>query len=181
MPRSTFVNQDFFLGVLAVYGATIAFNRHFPEIDLIAPEAHPTSYMDTFKNSSESSLKLYAAYLAVDIVRVLALAILESTAFSFAFIDDVFEPFSYLFMVFSLVSVTKDLLMIGVLQGFPVYNEMAALKVAELMPISILMEQGLMLAGAASLARGLYVWTYKIGRDKRQVIEKDDKTTKKEQ
>jgi len=180
MPRATFVNQDFFLGVLAVYGATVAFNRHFPDASLIATEAHPASYIDTFKASSESALTLYAAHLAVDIVRVMALAILESTAFSFAFIDDVFEPFSYMFMVFSLIMVTKDALMLGILYAYPVYNEIASAKVAELMPISVMMEQGLMLAGALSLARGLYIWAYKIGRDKRQVIEKEG-ITKKEQ
>ncbi|KAG0285591.1 hypothetical protein BGZ98_005445 [Dissophora globulifera] len=170
MPRSTFVNQEFFLTVLTVYGAAVAFNRWFPEADLIAPEAHPSSYVQTFKNTPQQSLTLYAVFLAVDIVRVMALALLESTAFSFAFIDDVFEPFSYAPIVFSLVMVTKDLLMLGSLYQYPEINEMANNKIAELMPLSVTVEQGLMAVGVASLARGLYLWTYAIGRDKRQVI-----------
>lgn len=173
MPRSTFVQQDFFLGVLAVYGATVAFGRWFPDTDLIAVDAHPTSYATTFKNSSELSLQMYAASLVVDVVRVLALSILESTAFSFAFPDDRFEPFSYAFMGFSMIMVTKDLLMLGAVWSSPEVPLQAAAKVAELMPISVMMEQGLLVVGAISLAYGLYQWTFAIGRDKRQVIEKE--------
>ncbi|KAF9932443.1 hypothetical protein BGZ65_004471 [Modicella reniformis] len=179
MPRSTFVNQDFFMVVVAVYSATVAFNRWFPDADLVAIEAHPSTYVQTFKNSSDYARLLYAVYLVVDIVRVMALAVLESTAFSFAFIDDVFEPFSYAFMAFSLLIVTKDLLMLGCLHAFPEANEVASLKVAELMPLSVTMEQGLMLAGFLSLGLGLYRWAYAIGRDKRQVIDKEG--TKKNQ
>lgn len=161
--------------VLAVYSTTVAFNRWFPDADLVAVEAHPSSYIETFKNASDSARSLYAVYLIVDIVRVLALSVLESTAFSFAFIDDVFEPFSYAFIVFTfVVMVTKDVLMLGCLSAFPETNELAAVKVAQLMPLSVIMEQGLMLAGFLSLAKGLYQWTYAIGRDKRQVIQKED-------
>ncbi|KAF8938925.1 hypothetical protein EDD21DRAFT_373881 [Dissophora ornata] len=175
MPRSTFVNQDFFLAVLAIYGASIAFNRWFPDADLVAVEAHPSSYAQTFKTSSEQAQSLYAVYLVVDIIRVMALAVLESTAFSFAFIDDVFEPFSYAPIAFSLVMVTKDILMLGCLYQHPEINEMATAKIAELMPLSVIMEQGLMAVGGLSLAKGLYQWTYAIGRDKRQVIPKEKK------
>ncbi|GJJ73281.1 hypothetical protein EMPS_05639 [Entomortierella parvispora] len=173
MPRSTFVQQDFFLGVLAVYSATVAFGRWFPDTDLIAVDAHPASYATTFKNSSESALQLYAASLVIDIIRVLALSVLESTAFSFAFAEDKFEPFSYAFMAFSMIMVTKDLLVLGMMWALPDVHIQAAEKVAELMPISVMMEQGLILAGALSLAFGLYQWTFAIGRDKRQVIEKE--------
>ncbi|KAI1315979.1 hypothetical protein EDD11_010561 [Mortierella claussenii] len=179
MPRSTFLNQDFVLAVLAVYGATVAFTRWFPEADLVAVEAHPSSYLKTFGAASQSALTLYIVHLVVDIVRVLALAVLESAAFSFALIDDVFEPFSYAFLVFSLVPVTKDILMIGCIKAFPEANEVAAAKVAELMPLSVNVEYGLLAAGALFLAKGLYSWTYAIGRDKRQVIPKE--TLKKTQ
>ncbi|KAF9936959.1 hypothetical protein BGZ75_009915 [Mortierella antarctica] len=179
MPRSTFLNQDFFVGVLAVYGAAVAFNRWFPEANLVAVDAHPSSYVQTFKNSSESALMLYAAYLVADIVRVLSMSVIESTLFSFAFIGDVFEPFSYAPMVFSLVMVTKDILMLGCLYAFPAANDVAAAKVAELMPISVMMEQGLMVVGALSLVKGLYQWAYAIGRDKRQVIDKEEDTKTK--
>ncbi|KAI7830497.1 hypothetical protein BC939DRAFT_439542 [Gamsiella multidivaricata] len=174
MPRSTFVNQDFVLTVLAVYAATVAFNRWFPEANLVAVEAHPSSYIQTFKSVPQSALTLYAVHLVVDIIRVMALAVLESAAFSFAFIDDVFEPFSYAFLVFSLIITTKDILMLGCIQAFPEVNDLAAAKVAELMPLAVMMEQGLLAAGALALAKGLYSWTYAIGRDKRQVIEKED-------
>ena len=173
MPRSTFVQQDFFLGVLAVYGATVAFGRWFPDIDLIAVDAHPASFATTFKNSTESALTMYAMSLVVDIVRVLSLSVLESTAFSFAFTESKFEPFSYAFMAFSMVMVTKDLLMLGVMHSLPEVKMEAAEKVAELMPLSVMLEQGLLVAGALSLAVGLYNWTFAIGRDKRQVIEKE--------
>ncbi|KAF9354093.1 hypothetical protein BGX26_008098 [Mortierella sp. AD094] len=171
MPRSTFVNQDFFVKVLAVYGITVAFNRWFPSADLVAPEAHPSSYVQTFKNSSESALALYAVHLVVDIIRVLALAVLESTAFSFAFTDDKFEVISYAPIAFTFVMITKDLLMLGCLHAFPEANDVAAAKVAELMPLSITLERGLIAVGAISLAIGLRRWAFAIGRDKRQVIE----------
>ncbi|KAG0211197.1 hypothetical protein BGX28_008377 [Mortierella sp. GBA30] len=178
MPRSTFLNQDFFVSVLAVYGASVAFNRWFPNADLVAVDAHPASYVQTFKNSSESALMLYAAYLVVDIIRVMSMAVIESALFSFAFIDDVFEPFSYAPMVFSLVMVTKDLLMLGCLHAFPGTNDIAAAKVAELMPLSVTMEQGLIVVGVISLIKGLYRWAYAIGRDKRQVIGEEDRKSK---
>ncbi|KAF9895831.1 hypothetical protein BX616_008737 [Lobosporangium transversale] len=174
MPRSTFVNHDFVLTVLAIYGATVAFTRWFPEADLVAVEAHPSTYVKTFEAASQSQLTLYAAHLAIDIIRVLSLAVLESAAFSFAFIDDVFEPFSYAFILFSMVIVTKDILMLGCLHAFPASNDLAAAKVAELMPLSATVEYGLLLCGALSLAKGLYQWTYAIGRDKRQVIDKEE-------
>ncbi|KAF8985420.1 hypothetical protein BGZ46_004278 [Entomortierella lignicola] len=171
MPRSTFVNQDFFIKVLAVYGLTVAFGRWFPEADLVAPEAHPSSYIKTFKNSSESALSLYAVYLVIDIIRVLALSILESTAFSFAFVEDIYEPFSYVPIAFSFVAVTKDILMLGCVHAFPGSNDIAAAKVAELMPLSVQVEKGLLAVSAGFLALGLRRWSNAIGRDKRQVIE----------
>ncbi|KAF9436863.1 hypothetical protein BGZ76_002748 [Entomortierella beljakovae] len=175
MPSSTFLNQDFFVGVLAVYAASVAFNRWFPEADLIAVEAHPSSYVPTFASSTSSQLGFYAAYLAVDLIRIVTLAIMESTAFSFAFVGDIFEPFSYAPLIFSLVMVTKDLLLLGCLQAFPEANDIAAEKVAELMPLSVMMEQGLMAVGVLCLLKGLHRWTYAIGRDKRQVIKEDEK------
>ncbi|KAF9354743.1 hypothetical protein BGX34_010840 [Mortierella sp. NVP85] len=178
MPRSTFVNQDFFMVVLAVYSTAVAFNRWFPNANLVAVDAYPQTYVPTFEKASESARILYAIYLVVDIIRVMALAILESTAFSFAFVDDIFEPFSYAFMAFSLVMVTKDILMLGCLHAFPGSNDVAAAKVAELMPLSVIMEQGLMAAGLLCLAGGLYRWTYAIGRDKRQVVTSEMKKEK---
>ncbi|KAG0049117.1 hypothetical protein BGZ83_006035 [Gryganskiella cystojenkinii] len=175
MPRSTFVQQDFFLTVLAVYGATIAFSRHFPNADLIAVDAHPASIAEKFKSSSEYALALYTVSLVVDIVRILALAVLESTAFSFAFSEDRFEPFSYAFLVLSMVMVTKDLLLVVCQYALPEISTIAAAKAVELMPISAILEQGLVKAGAVSLIWGLYQWTFAIGRDKRQVIEKVEK------
>ncbi|KAG0241475.1 hypothetical protein B0O80DRAFT_428006 [Mortierella sp. GBAus27b] len=175
MPRSTFVNHEFFMGVVTVYGLTVAFNRWFPNVDLIAPEAHPSTYVKTFGDASEYARTLYAVFLGVDIIRILSMAVLESTAFSFAFADDIFEPFSYAFLAFSMVMVTKDVLMLGCVFAFPESNEMAAAKVAELIPLSVLMERGLVVAGIISLAIGLYRWTYAIGRDKRQVPPKNKK------
>ncbi|KAF9115245.1 hypothetical protein BGX27_008479 [Mortierella sp. AM989] len=176
MPSSTFLNQDFFIKVLAVYGITVAFGRWFPTADLIAPEAHPSSYIQTFKSSSESALNLYAVHLVVDIIRVFALAILESTAFSFALVADVFELFSYVPLVFSFIPITKDVLMLGCVHAFPEANDIAAAKVAELMPLSVLVEKILMAVGAVFFAIGLRRWTHAIGRDKRQVIAEAKKT-----
>ncbi|KAF9171816.1 hypothetical protein BGX20_006870 [Mortierella sp. AD010] len=155
MPSSTFVNQDFFIKVLAVFSVTVAFTRWFPDADLVAPEAHFSSYVQTFKNSSESALILYAVHLVVDIIRVLTLAILVSTAFSFAFVD---------------------VLMLGVLHAFPESNDIAAAKVAELMRASVNVERVLIGYGAVCLAIGLYRWSNAIGRDKRQVISEAKKT-----
>ena len=166
------LQQEFFLGVLAVYGATVAFGRWFPDTELIAVDAHPTSYATTLKNSSETSLQLYAASLVVDVVRVLALAVLESAAFSFAFPNEQLEAFSYIFLGFSMIMVTKDVLMLGAVWSLPEVPIQAAEKVAELMPVSVMIEQGLMIIGAILLAYGLHQWMFAIGRDKRQVIEK---------
>ncbi|KAF9577595.1 hypothetical protein BGW38_007099 [Lunasporangiospora selenospora] len=176
MPRSLFFNHEFFMGVVAVFGATIAFGRWVPDTDLIAADAHPSTYIDTLKTASESARQLYAVSPVVDIVRVSMLAILESTAFSFAFSADIFELFSWAPLFFTLItSFTKDVLLLGLLYTFPEINEIASAKVAELAPISVLMEQGLLAVGFICLAKGLYQWTYAIGRDKRQVIDKAEK------
>ncbi|KAG0012014.1 hypothetical protein BGZ80_000258 [Entomortierella chlamydospora] len=176
MPSSTFVNQDFFIKVLAVFSITVAFTRWFPDADLVAPEAHFSSYVQTFKNSSETALTLYAVHLVVDIIRVLTLGILVSTAFSFAFIGERFEIMSYLPLAFTFFIVTKDVLMLGVLHAFPESNDIAAAKVAELMPVSINVERVLIGYGAVCLAIGLHRWSNAIGRDKRQVIKEAKKT-----
>ncbi|KAG0272606.1 hypothetical protein BGZ95_011618 [Linnemannia exigua] len=175
MPRS-FVDQDFVLTVLAVYGATVAFNRWFPNIDLIAVDAHPKSYVQTFTSASESSLLFYKLFLGADIIRVLASAILESAAVSFAFTDEKFDLISYFPLLFRLLfNVTKDVLMMGCVFAAPESNEKASEKVAEMFPTAVVVDQGLTAVGLLFLAYGLYNWTYAIGRDKRQVI-KEKKT-----
>ncbi|KAF9121046.1 hypothetical protein BGW39_010900 [Mortierella sp. 14UC] len=175
MPRS-FVDQDFVLTVLAVYGATVAFNRWFPNIDLIAVDAHPKSYVQTFNAASESSLLFYKLFLGADVIRVLASGLLESAAFSFALSDDKFEIISYVPILFRLIfNVTKDLLMMGCVFAAPESNDIASAKVAEMFPTAVYVDQGLTAVGLVLLAFGLYNWTYAIGRDKRQVI-KEKKT-----
>ncbi|KAG0340672.1 hypothetical protein BG000_011378 [Podila horticola] len=176
MPSSILLNTNTFISVLAIYGATVAFGRWFPTAaDLIATEAHPSTYTPTFVGASESALTMYAVSLAVDIVRTLALAALESTAFSFAFTEAIFEPFSYAFFAFNLVAVTKDFLMLGLIFNRPEVNLLAADKIKSLWPLSLQVEQGFMVLGLVCLARGLYQWTYAIGRDKRQVITEKEK------
>ncbi|KAF9272627.1 hypothetical protein BGZ88_004569 [Linnemannia elongata] len=175
MPRS-FVDQDFVLTVLAVYGATVAFNRWVPNIDLIAVDAHPKSYVQTFTSASESSLLFYKIFLGVDIVRNFASALLESAAFSFALSDEKFDLFSYAPLLFRILFViTKDFLMLGCVFAAPESNDVASEKVAEMFPTSVYVDQGLTIVGGLLLAIGLYNWTYAIGRDKRQVI-KEKKT-----
>ncbi|KAF9902185.1 hypothetical protein EC991_005198 [Linnemannia zychae] len=170
MPRS-FVDQDFVLTVLAVYGATVAFNRWFPNIDLIAVDAHPKSYVQTFTAASESSLLFYKLFLGVDVVRVLASALLESAAFSFAFYEEKFEVISYVPILFRLLFVVpRDLLMLACVFAAPETNEAASEKVAEMFPTSVYVDQGWTALGLVLFAYGLYNWTYAIGRDKRQVI-----------
>ncbi|KAG0291267.1 hypothetical protein BGZ96_005361 [Linnemannia gamsii] len=175
MPRS-FVDQDFILAVLAVYGATVAFNRWLPDVDLIAVDAHAKSYVQTFNAASESSLLFYKIFLGVDIIRNLASAVLESAAFSFAFSDSKFDIISYAPFLFRVLFViTKDALMFGCIFAAPNDNEAASAKVAEMMPTSVYVDQGWTIVGALLFAFGLYNWTYAIGRDKRQVI-KEKKT-----
>ncbi|KAG0300930.1 hypothetical protein BGZ97_003017 [Linnemannia gamsii] len=175
MPRS-FVDQDFVLTVLAVYGATIAFNRWLPDVDLIAVGAHPKSYVQTFTSASESSLLFYKIFLGVDIIRNFASAILESAAFSFALADSKFDIVSYAPFLFRILFViTKDVLMFGCVLAAPEANETAAAKVAEMLPTSVYVDQGWTIVGGLLFAIGLYNWTYAIGRDKRQVI-KEKKT-----
>ncbi|KAG0374447.1 MAG: hypothetical protein J3R72DRAFT_456592 [Linnemannia gamsii] len=175
MPRS-FVDQDFVLTVLAVYGAAVAFNRWFPDIDLIAVDAHPKSYVQTFTSASESSLLFYKLFLGADIIRVFASGILESAAFSFAMADDKFDIISYFPLLFRILfNVTKDALMMGCVFASPESNEVASEKVAEMFPTAVAVDQGLTVVGLLFLAYGLYNWTYAIGRDKRQVI-KEKKT-----
>ncbi|KAF9431067.1 hypothetical protein BGZ94_009992 [Podila epigama] len=176
MPSSLLLNTNAFISVLSIYGAAVAFGRWFPNAgDLIAVAAHPSTYTPTFVAASESVLSMYAVYLVVDIIRILSLAALESTAFSFAFQEPIFEPFSYAFFFFNLVGVTKDILMLGLIYQSPEENMVAATQIASFMPLSITVEQGFIAAGLLCLARGLYQWTYAIGRDKRQVI-KEKKT-----
>ncbi|KAF9382652.1 hypothetical protein CPC16_009244 [Podila verticillata] len=147
MPSSILLNTNTFISVLAIYGATVAFGRWFPTAaDLIATEAHPSTYTPTF-----------------------------STAFSFAFAEAIFEPFSYAFFAFNLVAVTKDVLMLGLVYNRPEVNLLAAEKIASLWPVSLQVEQGFVVLGLVCLARGLYQWTYAIGRDKRQVITEKEK------
>ncbi|KAF9924458.1 hypothetical protein FBU30_005580 [Linnemannia zychae] len=168
---SPFTNQDFVLTVLAIYGATVAFNRWFPDIDLISVDAHPMSYVQTFNNSTESQLLFYKAFLAVDTIRVITSACLEAAVFNFALPDEMFEALAYVPFLFRLMAnITKNILMSGCVFAAPEANEVAAVKVAALMPISVYVDQGFLAAGALALAYGLYQWTYAIGRDKRQVI-----------
>ncbi|KAF9087269.1 hypothetical protein BGX29_008586 [Mortierella sp. GBA35] len=174
MPRS-FVDQDFVLSILAVYGATVAFNRWFPNLDLIAVDAHPKSYLPTFEASTESALYWYGAYLVVDIIRVITAAILQSASFSFAFVDAKFDIISWAPFAFSMFSITKDILMLGLLYTFPEANEVAAEKIADLMPTAVTVELGWNIVSAITFAAGLYQWTYAIGRDKRQVIKEAKK------
>lgn len=173
MPRAL-QNQDIFLTFVAVYGATVAFSRWFPEAgNLIAVHAHPKSYHATFKSVSEQTMALYAISLIIDIIRVLAAAILESAAISFAGI----EPFSYIPFLAALVSFAKNGLLLSCLYAFP--DESSAAEYAsQLMPIAVSVEQAMHLVGFLALARGLYTWTYAIGRDKRQVIPKESKKTR---
>ncbi|KAG0347997.1 hypothetical protein BG004_006373 [Podila humilis] len=177
MPSSILLNTNTFIAVVAIYGASIAFGRWFPTAgDLIADKAHPSTYTPTIVAAKDSvALTMFAMSLVADIVRTFALAALESTAFSFAFSEPIFEAFSYAFFAFSMVPVTKDALLLGLIYMAPEENLMAAEKIASFWPLSANVEQGLLLVGALCLARGLYQWTYAIGRDQRQVI-KEKKT-----
>ncbi|KAF9320043.1 hypothetical protein BG000_007403 [Podila horticola] len=173
MPR-VLQDQEIFLTFVAVYGAAIAFSRWFPEAgNLIAVHAHPSSYHATFKSVSEQTMLFYAISVIVDIFRVLSASMLESAAISFAGV----EPLSYIPFVAALVSIAKDGLLLTCLFAFP--DESSAAEYAsQLMPIAVSVEQAMYLVGFLALARGLYTWTYAIGRDKRQVIPKENKKTR---
>lgn len=114
----------------------------------------------------------YAISLIVDFFRVLSVAMLESAALSFAGM----EPFSYIPFLAALVSIAKDGLLLACLYAFPDESP-AANYASQLMPVAVSVEQVMILVGFLALARGLYTWTYAIGRDKRQVIPKENKKT----
>ncbi|KAF9337351.1 hypothetical protein BG006_005158 [Podila minutissima] len=172
MPR-VLQDQEIFLTFVAFYGATVAFSRWFPEAgNLIAVHTHPSSYLPTLKSVSEQTMLFYAISLIVDFFRVLSAAVLESAAISFAGM----EPFSYLPFLAALVSIAKDGLLLACLYAFPDESP-AANNASQLMPVAVSVEQAMYLVGFLALARGLYTWTYAIGRDKRQVIPKENKKT----
>ncbi|KAF9967155.1 hypothetical protein BGZ73_000685, partial [Actinomortierella ambigua] len=60
---NTFLSQEQFLTVLAVFGLAASFGRWFPNADLIAADAHPVTYAPTLIEAGESARLLYAASL----------------------------------------------------------------------------------------------------------------------
>ncbi|KAF9165646.1 hypothetical protein DFQ26_009658 [Actinomortierella ambigua] len=172
---NTFLSQEQFVAVLAVYGLAASFGRWFPDADLIAADAHPVTYAPTLIAAGESARFLYAVSLGVNIVRTLTLGLLEGAFFAFGFDEEKFESCNYFFLLASMVSVTKDLMLAGVVYAIPEVNMVAAEKAAEFIPVAAKVDLGFLLFSLVCLAKGLYQWTYAIGRDKRQVIkEKKD-------
>ncbi|KAG0331249.1 hypothetical protein BG004_001758 [Podila humilis] len=168
MARHILLEQEVFFTFLAVYGACIAFTRWFPDAgSLIAMYAHPSSYRETFKSASETTLVLYAISNMVDFFRALALATLEASAILFSGAPDILAmiPFGA-----ALVTCVKDCLFLFCLFKLPENTKNAAEYAALLTPIAVSVEQAMYIVGFLAAARGFYTWTYAIGRDKRQVI-----------
>ncbi|KAF9405473.1 hypothetical protein BGZ94_003527 [Podila epigama] len=170
MPRSILLDQEIVLTILALYTVTVAFDRWLPEAGgLIPVHARPKAYLPTFQAASEFTLALYAISLMVDFFRAFLVAALESAAISFASRTDTAEQLSLLPFVAALVPIAKDVLLLACLFAFP-EPTVAAEYASIVMPIAVKVEQAMYIIGLVALVRGLYVWTYAIGRDKRQVI-----------
>ncbi|KAG0236250.1 hypothetical protein BGW41_000511 [Actinomortierella wolfii] len=172
---NSFLSQEQFVAALAVYGLAASFGRWFPDADLIAPDAHPVTYVPTLLAASESARLLYSVSLAVDTVRALALGLVEASIFAFGFDEEKFNPLNIVLVLASMVTVTKNIFLGGVIYALPEGNPVAAEKAAEFFPLAINVELGFFIFTLVCLAKGLYQWTYSIGRDKRQVI-KEKKT-----